>query len=214
MRTFVVVLGIAVIGAWSSPAMAAVDLIYGCCNRPACGKVCKLICGTTKLTAVGYGCECKDICIPGPSVPGCKHCETRCCCDSDVKGCRPKIEFCWYDWFTCGCARPRTIRVLTKYQAEKEVPAYHWEVVDGCNCCCPCGCHCVYKPAPPDSQLGDVLELTSDEQAQVTRYLAAADAQGDSPAAPAADTATGPAAAKSASGQRLADAFSLSHDAK
>ena len=104
MRTILVAIGIALIGAWSPAVAVALDLMYGCCSRPACGKVCKLVCEPTKLTAVGYGCECKEICIPGPSRPGCKHCETRCCCDNEMEGARPKIEFCWYDWFACGCA--------------------------------------------------------------------------------------------------------------
>lgn len=167
MRAIIVTVGIAVIGVWSAGTVLAGEFIYGCRSRPACGKVCKLVCDTTTLVAVGYGCECQEICIPGPSRRGCKHCETRCCCDNEIEGCRPKIEFCWYDWFACGCAQPRTIRVLTKYQAEKEVPSYHWEVVDGCNSCCPGECDCVYKPAPPEARVGDVLALTDDERVQL-----------------------------------------------
>jgi hypothetical protein len=153
--------------------------MYGCWGRPACGKVCKLVCGTTKLVAVGYGCECDSICIPGRSQQGCKHCSTTCCCDNDIEGCPPKIEFCWYDWITCGCARPRNIRVLTKYQAEKEICSYHWVIVDACDCGCgdhsgtDVACDCVYKEAPADAQLGDVLELSQDERAQLTSWAAA-----------------------------------------
>src|SRR5690349_4966148 len=47
-------------------------------SRPACGKVCKLVSETKKITAIGYGNECKSICLPPPSEPGCKHCD--CCC--------------------------------------------------------------------------------------------------------------------------------------
>src|SRR2546423_1828823 len=43
-------------------------------SRPACGKVCKLVCETKKLTAICYGSENKDICLPEPSRAGCKHC--------------------------------------------------------------------------------------------------------------------------------------------
>lgn len=180
MKSCAIVLAVVVVanGWWLTGSALAIDLMYGCCNRPACGKVCKLVCEPTKLTAIGYGCECKEICIPGPSRQGCKHCETRCCCDDDIKGGRPKMEFCWYDWFACGCAQPRTIRVLTKYQAEKKVPFYHWEVVDGCNCCCPGKCNCVYKPAPAEAAVGDVLALSEEEQVQVTSYLAASEANG------------------------------------
>jgi hypothetical protein len=168
-----VVVVVAVVSLAAMRPAAAGDLIYGCCSRPACGKICKLVCETKKITAVGYGCECETICIPGRSQQGCKHCETRCCCDSDVKGCEPKIEFCWYDWFPCGCGKPRTVRVLTKYEAEKEVCWYHWEVVDGCNGCCPGPCHCVYKAAPPEADVGDVIEVTPEEQAQLASYVSA-----------------------------------------
>jgi hypothetical protein len=204
-------------------------LLYGCCSRPACGKVCKLVCAPATLIAVGYGCECKEICIPGPSRPGCKHCETRCCCDNELKGCPPKIEFCWYDWFACGCAQPRSVRVLTKYQAEKKVPFYHWEVVDGCDCCCPGGCDCVYKPAPPEAQIGACMALTDDEQVQVASYLSAApaddvastvggnavaDADTDSNEAAAVVSSTADEEAKPTTWQRLAKVWPFAHDAE
>ena len=206
MRAIVISIGIAVIGVWSTGVALGGDLMYGCCRRPACGKVCKLVCGPATLVAVGYGCECREICVPGPSRPGCKHCETRCCCDNEIKGCRPKIEFCWYDWFACGCAQPRTIRVLTKYQAVKEVPFYHWEVVDGCDDCCSDVCDCVYKPAPLEAQVGDVLELTHDEQVQVASYVSAGHADDGAPAKPQA--------AKPTSWQRLTKVWPFAHDAE
>jgi hypothetical protein len=65
------------------------------------------------------------------------------------------------------------VKVLTKYQAEKEICSYHWEVVDGCNCCCPSACRCVYKPAPPETSVGDVLAVSPDEQAQLASYVSA-----------------------------------------
>ena len=221
MRAIVLALAVVTSGSWAVGVALAGDLMYGCCSRPACGKVCKLVCGTATLTAVGYGCECKEICIPGPSQPGCKHCETRCCCDNELKGCPPRIEFCWYDWFACGCAQPRSVRVLTKYQAEKEIDAYHWEVVDGCDCCCPGGCDCVYKPAPSEAQVGDVMALTDDEQVQVTSYLsagrtddAASAAQADAASSevPAVTPAAADEAAKPTAWQRLAKVWPLSHD--
>ena len=173
-----------------SPANGS-DFIVGCRTRPACGKVCKLVCETAKLTAVCYGCESAEICVPGPSRPGCKHCQSCCgddCCAAGAchcgpGGCRdcrdkgPECKFCWRDWIACGCAKPRTVKVLTKYQAEKEICWYHWEVVDAA--CCGCVAENAvdaagygdgpqslefYKPAPPQAQLGDVLPLSSDER--------------------------------------------------
>jgi hypothetical protein len=139
---------------WSAGPAMAVDLMFGCCGRPACGKICQLKCETKKLTSTCYGCECKDICLPGPSQRGCKHC-MKCCgeCEDGGPGCcstcnncgacgccpscqsePPKCKFCWYDWFACGCAAPRTVKVLTKYEAKHEICWYHWEVVDAACC--------------------------------------------------------------------------------
>jgi hypothetical protein len=154
-------------------------------SRPACDKVCKLVCETKKLTAICYGNESKEICLPGPSRAGCKHCET-CCgdcqCDpsASCQESAPKCEFCWRDWFACGCATPRSVKVLTKYQAEKKICWYHWEVVDAscCDCVSRTGdaappadlgiarsdkTHAFYKPAPENATLGDVLPVTEDE---------------------------------------------------
>ncbi|HEX2474566.1 MAG TPA: hypothetical protein VHK01_07470 [Lacipirellulaceae bacterium] len=185
------------------------EMLFGCWDRPACGKCCKLVCETTKITVVGYGSKCDTICIPGPSCKGCKHCDCTCCpsdacgpCgtnDGDVccgpccKGCcceaaPAKIEFCWRDWVANGCAKPRTIKLLTKYQAEKEISWYHWEVVDAADCCdavesgdetaaidgsasAASRLAQIYKPAPADAQPGDVLPLSDGERAQLTSFL-------------------------------------------
>jgi len=76
--------------------------------------------------------------------------------------------------------------VLTKYQAEKKIPWYHWEVVDGgtldANCC-----ECItdtrderirrdhaitanrtlYKIAPDGVRLGDTFEVTQEERSKL-----------------------------------------------
>ena len=205
LKRFVLIVAVAFAFLAGTQFSLAGELMAGCCTRPACGKVCKLVCGTKKLTATCYGSECKDICIPSPSRQGCKHCAT-CCgkyeCDAECPtteccevcgtpaghccpSCQPmppKCEFCLYDWFACGCARPRTVKVLTKYQAEKEIPWYHWEVVDAA--CCECreadAPHAsessprprLFKPAPPDSQVGDSLELSQDEQHELAAWMA------------------------------------------
>jgi hypothetical protein len=141
------------------------------------GKVCKLVCEKTKLPAVGYGYKCDTICIPGPSRRGCKYCDTTCCAGDDIEGCNPSIEFCWYDWFACGCAKPRTIKLLTKYQAEKELSSYHWEVVDGscCDCVSQSGTTtkdgAIYKAAPTDATIGDTLAVTDEEWQQLSPQL-------------------------------------------
>jgi hypothetical protein len=161
------------------------------CSRPACGKVCKLVCDTKKLTAIGYGSECKDICLPNPSRSGCKHCAVcygKCAEDAcgNCQSCQPKCEFCWRDWFACGCAQPRTVRVLTKYQAEKKICWYHWEVVDAacCDCANPSETagasekhaakqagRTIYKSAPENVQLGEVLPVSDEERVKLAAVL-------------------------------------------
>src|SRR6476660_7680878 len=160
-------------------------------SRPTCGKVCKLVCDTKKLTAIGYGAECKSFCIPEPSRAGCKHCAVcygKCADDTcgNCQSCAPKCEFCWRDWFACGCAQPRTVRVLTKYQAEKKICWYHWEVVDAASCDCVrqtgtaepaeknAATHAgrtIYKSAPNDAQLGAVLPVSDAEWVKLAAVL-------------------------------------------
>ncbi len=162
------------------------------CSRPACGKVCKLVCETKKLTSICYGCQSKDICLPNPSRSGCKHCAAcygKCPPDSSAN-CQdspPKCQFCWRDWFACGCAESRTVHVLTKYQAEKEICWYHWEVVDAT--CCDCVSNSdhrnttgnnsaalarrtFYKPAPQNAELGDVLPVSEADWVKLAAVLA------------------------------------------
>lgn len=175
MRAISITLGITALSVWWTGVSFAGDLVDGTWDRPMCGKVCKLVCETKKLPAVGYGYKCDTICIPGPSRPGCKHCDTTCCGADDIQGCPPTIEFCWYDWFACGCAKPRTVNLLTKYQAEKEIGSYHWEVVDAgcCDCVSKDGKppRTIYKPAPADAELGDVLAVTKEEWEQLSPQL-------------------------------------------
>jgi hypothetical protein len=158
--------------------------------RPACGKVCKLVCGTKKLVSIGYGNDCKQICLPCPSKPGCEHCAV-CCgpCKSDPCSCcqsaAPKFEFCWRDWFACGCSKPRSVKVLTKYQMEKTICWYHWEVVDAG--CCDCvsqlgqtGEECIiespatqiiFKMAPSEAAVGEVLSVSDEESSRLATML-------------------------------------------
>jgi hypothetical protein len=98
----------------------------------------------------------------------------------------PKCEFCWRDWFACGCAQPRTVRVLTKYQAEKKICWYHWEVVDAACCDCvsqsaPAGPaekntpkhvgRTIYKSAPENAQLGETLPVSEVEWVKLAALL-------------------------------------------
>ena len=45
----------------------------GCAN--SCQKVCRLVCEEKKVDVLCWGCKCENFCVPGPSKPGCQHCE-------------------------------------------------------------------------------------------------------------------------------------------
>lgn len=203
-RSTSLLIGIALMGAGIANWAVAGDCMFGCWNRPTCGKVCKLVCGEKTLVAVGYGCKCNTIAVPCPSCEGCKHCSCQCCppdacgpcgtnkgdvccgpCCPSCEAAPAKITFCWHDFTTCGGACPRTVKLLTKYQAEKKICWYHWEVVDGCNCCgpdgcgpaCGCGesaeskCPRIYKAAPAEAQIGDYFELTQADRAELATFV-------------------------------------------
>jgi hypothetical protein len=148
-----------------------------------------------------------------------------CCCE----GAPAKLEFCWRDWVARGCAKPRTIKLLTKYQAEKEICWYHWEVVDACteaeaaveptetaNGVVGLLQHpLVYKAAPADAQAGEVLPLLDEERATLAAYLPAEQRSrmvqnegGDEPAPQSSETAT--AASQTQVTPAAAEADSLS----
>jgi hypothetical protein len=73
--------------------------------------------------------------------------------------------------------------VLTKYQAEKEICWYHWEVVDAASCCDCVSKHGgadknknqvdrpIFKPAPDDAQIGDVLAISDAEWTKLSAVL-------------------------------------------
>src|SRR5688572_30701220 len=65
----------------------------------ACQKVCRLVCEEKKVEIICWACNCQDFCLPGPSCPGCTHCEMVCgeCgdpCDCTKPHAKPK-KFIW-----------------------------------------------------------------------------------------------------------------------
>jgi hypothetical protein len=78
------------------------------------------------------------------------------------------------------------VRVLTKYQAEKKICWYHWEVVDAacCDCVSPSGPagttdkhamnhagRMIYKSAPEGAELGAVLSVSEEEWVKLAAML-------------------------------------------
>ena len=103
--------------AWTS--RAAADCCEHCGCQCECQKVCRLICETKKVSKVTYGCECEDVCVPGPS----DHCVTY-----DECGCKKHV-------YTPTCATVRMRKKLVKHEEVKEVPSYRWVVENVCPAC-------------------------------------------------------------------------------
>jgi hypothetical protein len=138
----------------------------GCGN--GCGKVCKLECTETEIEVTCYGCKCDHICIPCPSTPGCRHCDTACGGGKDCDCCTQgaACKFCWTDWCPGG-ANVKQVKKLVKYTAKKKVPSYKWKVVDACSC----GEGDVTKPAPTSARNGDRFPLSQYELNQVSATM-------------------------------------------
>lgn len=147
-------------------ALAAFTLVAGmttaavagklCClhcgRDDGCRKVCRLVCEPRKITTVCWGRQCEDFCIPGPTCPGCKKCESVCaeCYDPrDPKGVqtRPK-PLVWREWIPGSCAQVHTKAKLMKKTVTKSVPSYQWVVEDLCPQCL---MECTPPAHPPDA---------------------------------------------------------------
>jgi hypothetical protein len=88
--------------------------------------------------------------------------------------------------------------MLTKYQAEKKICWYHWEVADAASCDCAeptegtgapekkaakdAG-RTIYKSAPEDAKLGDVLPVTDEEWVKLAAVLSPDPTEGEAGAA-------------------------------
>ncbi len=114
----------------------------GCCDlcgcSQGCHKVCRLVCEEKKVDVICWGQKCEDFCVPGPSKPGCQHCEMVCesCadkCDDKAPHGAPK-RFVWTDWIP-GYAMVYTKSKLMQKVVTKKVPSYKWVVEDLCPGC-------------------------------------------------------------------------------
>jgi hypothetical protein len=145
----------------------------GCCahcgRRGACGKVCRLVLEEKKVEITCWGCKSEDFCVPGPSQPGCRHCDEACGpCDAagNPQGvcARPK-RFTWTEWIP-GCAEIYTRTKLMRKTVVRKAPSYKWVVEDLCD-------HCEARCAGADIQPG--AEIPPPPVAGVTlKYGAAA----------------------------------------
>jgi len=109
---------------------------HHCRCQSSCKKYCRLVYEEKKVEIICWGGKCEDFCLPGPSKPGCKHCEIVCddCNNKEGVITGPK-RFVWYDWIP-GCSNHiRTKNKLMKKIVTKKVPSYKWVVEDLCGDC-------------------------------------------------------------------------------
>ena len=127
----------------------------GCCAHCGrdhlCQKVCRLVCEEKKITTTCWGCKEEDFCIPGPSKPGCKHCEMVCDegCDPKAPCVQPK-RLVWREWIPGGCATVYTKKKLMKRTVTTTVPSYKWVVEDLCP---QCESSCAVVNVPPGTEI-------------------------------------------------------------
>lgn len=114
----------------------------------ACHKTCRLVCEDKKVPVTCWGCKTEDFCVPGPSTPGCEHCDTVCDeCSNDPKAPYSQAKrFIWTEWIPGGCAKVVTKKKLMKKTVTKTVPSYKWVVEDLCPEC-EARCQTVQVPA-------------------------------------------------------------------
>jgi hypothetical protein len=122
----------------------------GCCQQPR--KVCRLKCEMKPVTTFEYGCECEDVCMPGPS-KRCGSCWVPDC--SAWCGCRKEIK--WQP--TCSCHIRKRV-YLTKVPVTKDVPVYTCVV----ECVCTgCGCCQVDQKATEEARAKNIMPASAEE---------------------------------------------------
>jgi hypothetical protein len=122
-------------------ARAAAHADQGCCAQCGCAAPCQQVCRLVReeklVETYCWGCASEDFCVPGPSKPACRHCETVCgACEAGectVASGTPK-PFVWTEWMP-GCARIFTRKKLMKKTVLVKVPCYKWVIEDLCPAC-------------------------------------------------------------------------------
>jgi len=132
MQRIVVCLALAMFGLIARGAAA--DCCCECGCQAQCCKVCRCVPDIKKVTRVCYGCECEDVCIPGPS----KICGYTCECPDKCPGegtlflfNHPHKKPIWQP----SCAKVAHRTKLVKKEETKEVKGWKWVVEDLCPKC-------------------------------------------------------------------------------
>jgi hypothetical protein len=107
------------------------------CSKP-CQKTCRLVCEEQEIEITCWGCKREDFCVPGPSKPGCRHCEMVCgkCEEEDDQNApySKAKRFVWTYWMPSR-ASVHSRKKLMKKTVTKTVPGYKWVVEDLCEYC-------------------------------------------------------------------------------
>jgi hypothetical protein len=110
------------------------------CDRCGCESHCQRICrlesSEKEVTTTQWGVACEEFCIPGPSLPICKNCETICDETADEKSpvSLPK-RLRWTQWGPGAHACVKSRAKLMKRTVTKKVPCYKWVTEDLCDGC-------------------------------------------------------------------------------
>ena len=171
----------------------------GCDSCGCDDQVWKLVKTTRVVKDVCYGCECDEVLMLGCGTKGCTQCETIDCDGDgcDKKGCcdgsmSPKCKIRWTSWIP-GMAKPKGVKKLVKYEVEKEVCVWQWQLVASCGCDDRCD-------APmDDAPVGDAPPVPP--AAEAFRY------HKNGKAATPASVGVGPSTAQSRGGLRLTGYF-------
>jgi hypothetical protein len=108
-----------------------------CGCQASCEKICRLVCEEKKVTITCWGVAHEDVCLPGPSQRGCRHCEEVCeeCAANPTQPSAEAKKFVWFDWMP-GTARDITTKhKLQKKTITKKVPSHKWVVEQVCASC-------------------------------------------------------------------------------
>jgi hypothetical protein len=133
-----------------------------------CQKLCRPVFEEKKVEVVCWGCKCEEVCVPGPSCAGCRHCETVCqSCDEAPDPSKPHSEpkkFIWTEWLP-NFAQTYTRTKLMKTTVKVNVPGYKWVTEDLCS---QCAARCAGESAaangvtalpPPANNANDPLKI-------------------------------------------------------
>lgn len=114
-----------------------------CQSAAPCQKTARLVCEEKEVELTCWGCQCEDFALPGPSRPGCRHCETvcqDCAAEATDEGAASGVfnlprAFVWREWIPNPRARVFTKKKLMKKVVKQRVPSYKWVVEELCAAC-------------------------------------------------------------------------------